>query len=533
MLTPIDIQNHVLKTTMGGYNKKETDDFIESVQQSYEACYKENHDLKEKISTLSEGLQYYKQMESTLQKALVLAEKTSTETLEAAQAEAAQVQQEAQEQADAMLADAQEQSTTMMTEAQEQSSSMMAEAQEKSENMLNDAKERSEAMLAQAQEQYQTTIAQAQASANALLAETKASTDQMMMDVNQELQTATDSIRTLRENYDSYLAQYRKLVSSQLAMLEDPQLQLDTSGMDAMLQRQEELIRKNEEAAALRAQTEVPTIDTLGISIENMGLMEEQAFMDDSMGEEYNGPGADPGFDVTDQEYGAVPESDGFGTDSIATAEDDGFAVGGTEEYNAAAEDDGFAVGGTEEYNATAEDDGFAVGGTEEYSAAAEDDGFAVGGTEEYSAAAEDDGFAVGGTEEYSAAAEDDGFGIGGMEEFNTVSPQEDDFAMRSMEEYGSTQEDNDYSAEEEQQIYSPDAQELAAQALAAMEAADQPFTSAKTQPEPEEESLLFGGSSSSYPGTAAYGNHPRQASSEGSGQGEQDSTPFTFIDAN
>ena len=25
MLTPIDIQNHVLKSTMGGYNKKETD----------------------------------------------------------------------------------------------------------------------------------------------------------------------------------------------------------------------------------------------------------------------------------------------------------------------------------------------------------------------------------------------------------------------------------------------------------------------------------------------------------------------------
>lgn len=97
MLTPIDIQNHVLKSTMGGYNKKETDDFIEAVQQSYEECYKENHDLKEKITTLSEGLQYYKQMETTLQKALVLAEKTSTETLEAAKAEAAAMEQEAQE----------------------------------------------------------------------------------------------------------------------------------------------------------------------------------------------------------------------------------------------------------------------------------------------------------------------------------------------------------------------------------------------------------------------------------------------------
>ena len=79
MLTPIDIQNHVLKSTMGGYNKKETDDFIESIQASYEQLYKENSDLKKKITTLSEGIQYYKQMEGTLQKTLVLAEQTASE----------------------------------------------------------------------------------------------------------------------------------------------------------------------------------------------------------------------------------------------------------------------------------------------------------------------------------------------------------------------------------------------------------------------------------------------------------------------
>ena len=33
MLTPIDIQNHSLKTAVRGYSKKETDDFLEEILQ--------------------------------------------------------------------------------------------------------------------------------------------------------------------------------------------------------------------------------------------------------------------------------------------------------------------------------------------------------------------------------------------------------------------------------------------------------------------------------------------------------------------
>ena len=117
MLTPIDIQNHTLKSTMGGYNKKETDDFLATVQENYEELYKENNDLKEKITALSEGLQYYKQMETTLQKALVLAEKTSSETLETANAQAAQIVDEANQQAVDTVTQANAQATETVTQA--------------------------------------------------------------------------------------------------------------------------------------------------------------------------------------------------------------------------------------------------------------------------------------------------------------------------------------------------------------------------------------------------------------------------------
>lgn len=107
MLTPIDIQNHTLKTAVRGYSKKETDDFIEEVLESYEEIYKENRELKDKLTSLSEGIQYYKNMENTLQKALVLAEKTSSETQEAAKSKADALINEAQAKADSIKKDAQ------------------------------------------------------------------------------------------------------------------------------------------------------------------------------------------------------------------------------------------------------------------------------------------------------------------------------------------------------------------------------------------------------------------------------------------
>lgn len=76
MLTPIEIHNAQHKTDRG-YSKKEMDEFLADVVASYESVYKENVELKNSISKLQGEMDYYKSMENTLQKALVLAEKTS------------------------------------------------------------------------------------------------------------------------------------------------------------------------------------------------------------------------------------------------------------------------------------------------------------------------------------------------------------------------------------------------------------------------------------------------------------------------
>lgn len=104
MLTPIELQGITFKSGMG-YAKKSVDAFYEEILLEYEQIYKENIELKDKITVLSEGIQYYKTIEKTLQKALVLAEKTSHDTKQAAVLKASNIENEAYVKADLILAD--------------------------------------------------------------------------------------------------------------------------------------------------------------------------------------------------------------------------------------------------------------------------------------------------------------------------------------------------------------------------------------------------------------------------------------------
>ena len=105
MLTPIEIERKVLKTGIG-YEKKDVDVFLKEIYDDYEKLYKENVELTDKINTLSEGIQYYKSIEKTLQKALVLAQRTADETKEAANKQALAIEKEARAKAELIIADA-------------------------------------------------------------------------------------------------------------------------------------------------------------------------------------------------------------------------------------------------------------------------------------------------------------------------------------------------------------------------------------------------------------------------------------------
>jgi len=91
MLTPVDIQQK--KFSIGiGYDKKDVNTFFESVAESYEQLYRSNAELKEKVETLTDGLQHYKSKEAALEKSLMLAEKDSEDTKSRANKEAKNIE---------------------------------------------------------------------------------------------------------------------------------------------------------------------------------------------------------------------------------------------------------------------------------------------------------------------------------------------------------------------------------------------------------------------------------------------------------
>ncbi len=106
MLTPVEVQSKVFKSGGLGYDKKDVENFRAEVLRSYEDIYRENMELKDKVSVLNEGIQYYKTIEKTLQKALMLAEKTAEETRANAAKEAKRIEQEARTKASIIVADA-------------------------------------------------------------------------------------------------------------------------------------------------------------------------------------------------------------------------------------------------------------------------------------------------------------------------------------------------------------------------------------------------------------------------------------------
>lgn len=119
MLTPIELQNKTFKSGGLGYDKKDVEQFFKEVTEDYLQLYSENIDLKDKVGVLNDALAQYKTMEKTLQKALVLAEKTAEDTKEAAIKNARNIEKEAQTKSQIILADARNELNHIHAQTQE------------------------------------------------------------------------------------------------------------------------------------------------------------------------------------------------------------------------------------------------------------------------------------------------------------------------------------------------------------------------------------------------------------------------------
>lgn len=88
MLKPIDIQNKEFSKKINGYDRDEVDDFLDIIIKNYDALCKENMRLMDKVESLSESLERYKQMEDTMHKSVELAQQTAQDIKDNAALEA-------------------------------------------------------------------------------------------------------------------------------------------------------------------------------------------------------------------------------------------------------------------------------------------------------------------------------------------------------------------------------------------------------------------------------------------------------------
>ena len=107
MITPLDIENkRFAKQMMNGYSVEEVDDFLDDLTADYSKNYKEVSELKAKVEELNKSLEHYKNIESTLQNTLVMAQSTAEDIKKVAQQQADQITNEAkanaQKQVDAL-----------------------------------------------------------------------------------------------------------------------------------------------------------------------------------------------------------------------------------------------------------------------------------------------------------------------------------------------------------------------------------------------------------------------------------------------
>lgn len=105
MLTPMDISNKEFKKAFRGYKEDEVDEFLDKVIADYERLYKENSELKDRISIDNERIESYASMEKSLQNTLLVAQTTAEEIVANARKKADMIIKEAEEQGRKIIED--------------------------------------------------------------------------------------------------------------------------------------------------------------------------------------------------------------------------------------------------------------------------------------------------------------------------------------------------------------------------------------------------------------------------------------------
>ncbi|MGG3955990.1 DivIVA domain-containing protein [Bhargavaea massiliensis] len=105
-LTPLDIHNKEFSRGFRGYDEDEVNEFLDQVIKDYEMVLREKKQLEEKVKELTEKLDYFTNIEETLNKSILIAQETAEEVKRNAQKEAKLIIKEAEKNADRIISEA-------------------------------------------------------------------------------------------------------------------------------------------------------------------------------------------------------------------------------------------------------------------------------------------------------------------------------------------------------------------------------------------------------------------------------------------
>ncbi|AFS78706.1 cell-division initiation protein [Gottschalkia acidurici 9a] len=138
MLTPLDIQNKEFTKGLRGYKEIEVDSFLDEIIVDYEQVYKENLELKDKISMLNDQIKHYAALEDTLQKTLIVAQTTAEEVIV-----------NARKKGDLIIEESEEKAKNVRKTAEEE----LVDAGKKANNIIEESEKRARSMIEKAQDE--------------------------------------------------------------------------------------------------------------------------------------------------------------------------------------------------------------------------------------------------------------------------------------------------------------------------------------------------------------------------------------------
>lgn len=118
-LTPLDIHNKEFTRGFRGYDEDEVNEFLDQIIKDYESVIREKKELLDRVSELDDKLTHFSNIETTLNKSILVAQETAEGVKRSAEKEAKLIIKESEKNADRIVNEALSKSRKVALEVEE------------------------------------------------------------------------------------------------------------------------------------------------------------------------------------------------------------------------------------------------------------------------------------------------------------------------------------------------------------------------------------------------------------------------------